>query len=265
MNKFESEENITTDEQPEQPIKEEVWKLELEIRELREAIRHLLEQLHGHIDAGEYKLLIGGDASGRIPALIFDKIIKKIYREKGFDIPRTMSLFIAGGTSWISPLDEKSKRISDHISKHYIGENLNLKSPDYTVYTVMDKLKMMLGKEDKIKYDGRVLIIEDTIASGASIKPVTDALKKMGIDFDIATIGLQATDEKRYIEKILGGKIFYSLEYTPGIYRSKSLSGVKKDRGDLFSQPNISDASRKAKLDVNKVANELAEWYLSNF
>ena len=90
MNKFESGKNIVPNKQLEQ-------KIETQIEALKEPIRDLLKQLHEHIDSGAYKLLIGGDTSGRIPTLIFNKVIKKIYQEKDFHVPQTMALFICRG------------------------------------------------------------------------------------------------------------------------------------------------------------------------
>lgn len=220
----------------------------MNIEELREPIRDLLRQLHEHINNGSYKLLIGGDASGRIPALIFDKVIRKIYREKGFDVPRTLTSFIAGGQRYADPgpgEKTKSEEIKTNIRKHYIGDNLKDSNKDG-------------------KYDGRVLIVEDTIASGASIQPVTQALRELGIEFDIATIGFMATN-KKYIEDSLGGTIFHYMDKTPNIYARRSLSGVAKNRGDLFSLPQVSRNSIKARVDTDKVADELADWYLANF
>jgi len=220
---------------------------------LKEPIRDLLKQLHEHIDSGAYKLLIGGDTSGRIPTLIFNKVIKKIYQEKDFHVPQTMALFIAGGDR-----EGKSEKIKAHIQKHYAKQNFEIRN-----VTLIELIKEKLKLGTFSGLNGRVLIIEDTIASGSSIKPVTDALKKTGIKFDIATIGFLG--DRTCSEKDLGGKVFYSFNGTPSIYGMNSLSGVKKERGDLFSRPYVSDKSKKARLDADIVANELAEWYISNF
>ena len=42
-----------------------------EIAKLREPIKNILEQMRERIDRGEYTLIIGDDASGRIPTWIF--------------------------------------------------------------------------------------------------------------------------------------------------------------------------------------------------
>jgi len=65
-----------------------------EIAELREPIQNLLEQLRDKIDKGEYGVIIGDDASGRIPALILDNVIKSVYQDKGYTKPKT--IFFAG-------------------------------------------------------------------------------------------------------------------------------------------------------------------------
>lgn len=233
--------------------------IEQAIEDLREPIRNLLEQLHERIDAGDYRLIVGGDASGRIPALIFTKVIREIYRNKGFDIPQTLTTFIAGGERGNNP-EEKRSEIKAHIENNYVGDNLG-----QIDISIIDKIKSILGMPIS-RYNGRVLIIEDTICSGISIKPVTDTLRSMNVDYDIVSMGLDAWDHKRVeLKKKLGGEIYHAINDTPDIYGKNSLAGVRKNRGDLSSEPNISERSNKAREDVQMVADELTIWYLSKY
>lgn len=62
------------------------------IADLRGSMEKLLDQLRPHIEGGEYQLIVGDDASGRIPTLIFRRIIKAIYEEKGYPKPETAFL-----------------------------------------------------------------------------------------------------------------------------------------------------------------------------
>ena len=48
------------------------------VAELEEPIRVLFEQLSSKFEQGEYTYIVGDDASGRIPALIFEEVAKKI-------------------------------------------------------------------------------------------------------------------------------------------------------------------------------------------
>ena len=79
------------------PEKREEGALIPEIEELREPIKKLLEQLHPHLENGEYQILISDEASGRIPALVFLHVINEIYRKKGY--PPLTFVPLAGGYS----------------------------------------------------------------------------------------------------------------------------------------------------------------------
>ncbi len=238
MNKFES---VESNKPKSEPAPE---KLHFAIEMLKEPIQDLLGKLHRRIDAGTYRLLIGGDASGRIPTLIFDKVIKRVYKEKGFDVPKTLSVFIAGGVKPAFPLEEKSEVIAQHLEE-YIKENSTMEGEN--------------GQADQ-----RVLIIEDTVSSGASIEPVTKALTDLGVLYDIATISFIGTD-KGEVEDKLSARIFNATGRVPSIYDRPDLAGVKKNRGDLSATPHVSEASRKARVDIDVIADELSEWYLNNF
>ena len=128
-----------------------------------------------------------------------------------------------------------------------------------------------MGSDDfTSEYHGRVLIIEDTISSGESIKPITDVLKSMGVDFDIVSIGALFFSKEKAVEKMLGSEIYYAMTQTPPIYNKRSLAGVRKERGDLFSKPRGDLFSKPevmimAREDVNQIAKELTKWYLSKF
>lgn len=47
----------------------------------------LLEKLRKDIDAGAIGTIVGVDASGRLPALVMGKVLKRIYAERGFPGP----------------------------------------------------------------------------------------------------------------------------------------------------------------------------------
>ncbi|MBI5420722.1 MAG: hypothetical protein HZA35_00180 [Parcubacteria group bacterium] len=57
-----------------------------EIVELEEPIQRLLDQLRPHLEKNEYRLIIGDDASGRIPTLIMRKVMDTIYAGLMFDV-----------------------------------------------------------------------------------------------------------------------------------------------------------------------------------
>lgn len=53
-----------------------------EISRLYRRIERLLTQLKPEIDKCAYELIIGDDTSGRIPTLIFERVMNTLYREK---------------------------------------------------------------------------------------------------------------------------------------------------------------------------------------
>lgn len=54
-----------------------------EVAELELPNKIIIEKIQSRIEAGEYGLIIGDDASGRIPTLILGNFIKKISEQKG--------------------------------------------------------------------------------------------------------------------------------------------------------------------------------------
>lgn len=78
-----------------------------EIGELEEPIKKILEQISSKFEKGEYDLMIGIDASGRIPALIIFKVAEHIYQKRKIAVP--LFRFVAGDAA---PKSELKKVIS---------------------------------------------------------------------------------------------------------------------------------------------------------
>ncbi len=215
-----------------------------QIEELRQPIERLLFTLREKIERGDFRVLIGDDASGRIPTLIFHKTLKEIYKEKGLESPKVF--FFAGsgaGFSANKPTPE------DAIAKsELIGEYLEHKN-----------IRELLGES------GEVLIITDTIATGNSLIPLTQALRHAGVRYEIATIGLLSEDDsdKVRMEGRLGSEIFSGTDWTPSIYTESRISGVRKNPGDVFSTPigekNLDSHVAEARVDIERLGSDLAE------
>jgi hypothetical protein len=232
-----------------------------EIEDLRRPAEDLLLQLKEKIDRGEYNLIIGDDASGRIPTRIFYNTLKAIYEKKKYESPKV--IFFAGSGrfntkshSWIR--EEKTKMIKAYL-KHFLKNNA-------------------IGAE-KIK----ALVISEVIDTGNSLKPLADALHQEKIDFDIAAFsGPYVKEHVRRLEEYLGCKIFEPLseETKDGIYGKLRLHGVRKETHELFAHPlrdsfwtkifrrdsskSIKNSVKKAREDVNKLSEYLVEWYSKN-
>lgn len=245
-----SEKLATIEEGPKtKPEQEVVFE---EVAELEEPIKRIIEQILPRIERGEYGLIIGDDASGRIPTLILGNFIKTISEQRGLSKPEI--LFIPGKLrSRILGRDNDRKELEEHISR--FGSSI----------------------------DNRVLIVTDTVLTGESLKTLVAMLRKIGFTCDIATIGVEADEESiEDISQRLQNSEIISGEYytenslmpnTPKIYREKTLSGVTKKRGQTKSttlkstesneeeKAMIQDQINQAREDAGVVTKHLIEWY----
>ncbi len=222
---------------------------ETAIKELRKPIQQILQQLSTRINRGEYTLIIGDDASGRIPTLIFKEVINDVYNEKRRENPKT--LFFAGsgrrGIMSQEKRKEKEEKLEDWLQNRHFSQ----------------------------KSDGqKALIVTDLITSGNSLEPLCSALKKNNMDFDIATITNHAgnSKDKKEISEKLGGEIFDGQSNTPLIYGKPSLSGVTKNPPELFSHPyefkneeEKSDFLETRKKYIPAISKEITEWYKNKY
>lgn len=234
-------------EETEQTIENEaIAKLEVPMKKLLGAMRE-------KINAGTYGLLIGDDASGRIPTLAFREILGRISPSEEQGNPDT--LFFAG-TRYSSNKSDKE------LKKKIQGLEAELKN-----------------HEDLKEKNQDVLVITDTIASGESLTPLLNVLQSLNLPFDIATIGLlSGWNAKRKLEKKYSSQIFAGDDGTPKIYGKKILAGVTKRVKDVHSQPlkkhpsetliggpgkkqKIQDEIDKARQDTHLLAQKLIQWY----
>ena len=210
------------------------------VMQLEAPIKILIEKLQENIRSGEYKYVIGDDASGRIPALIIQRLLKKIYTSKKFDGPEVY--FIAGSGS--SRPEEAQQQKKDKIEE-YVGSYLK-KIPDKS---------------------GKVLIVTEAIAGGTSLRPLTSVLRKFDTEFDIASVGFDGSYPE-IAEERLGTKFVYGMLGTPEIYQDKDSSGVTKHYDDLLSRRSDAYYPRLvagARADVTKLAEILCDWYSKTY
>ncbi|MBI4121132.1 MAG: hypothetical protein HY457_02665 [Parcubacteria group bacterium] len=227
-----------------------------EIEELKDPLENIFNQLAEGIENGEwYDLIVGDDASGRIPTLIVAGVLKEIAEARGLEKPDM--LFFAG----VKDVALKKKR------KREIVE-------------VLKQHEKWSGTAHK-----RALLVTDTIASGETIRDITDALKEQDIFFKIITIGttfgVPKTEEqvKESREYILGGKIISGMRGTPKIYQMHTYGGVQKeDKASIHALPIRTALSQtgsdyppnsfqkninEARADSKEIAHEIAEKYLA--
>jgi len=235
------------------------------IESMYEPAKKIIADLRENIETGQYAAILGDDASGRLPALLFRKVLNAIYEERKFDQPKT--LFFAGREIHGPEKEKVQQDFIGFLKKAGVG-------------------KIAEGK--------KVLFVTDTIASGEHLLPFTEALQKLGVNFDIITMGIYFSPQKiSEKEKFLGGKIFWGQPYSPLIYGKHHLSGAKKsDDFSLFAKPvpfleeekkrrrlsgmrpekrevilerarikEINQSRFKARKEVEILAQKLIEWY----
>lgn len=185
-----------------------------EIAQLEQPVESLIEQLGPKLEQGQYGLIIGDDASGRIPTLMIDRVMREIYRDHGLNKPETV--FIAGSGS-----------TSDTLT----GRQKQRKSKD------IESLLRGYDQENVTIPRRWALLVTDTVRTGTSLTPLATVLHEQGIPFDVASVGVATTHEEvTDIEQKLGAKIYYAEMGTPNIYMKTSLSGVIKSPAELHSR-----------------------------
>ncbi len=222
--------------------KKEIWRREeesgrREIAELEKPIQRILEQMLWKIEAGDYDVIIGDDASARVPTRILEKVVKNIYDTHHFEYPQIK--FIAG-SSWIheEELKVKKEKILEYLNNLGLGEKTN-----------------------------RVLIVTDIISSGQSILAIGESLADLGVYFDVALMGFPISDDVVRIKiEHLGHGIVYAGRSQAEIYQKGLISGVAKSPQDLFAFKISHDKKFQKNLnqvrhDAFIVADHLIEWY----
>lgn len=223
------------------------------ISALREPILKMIKPVLANIEAGDYQVLIGDDASGRIPALIVRTVISGIYAKNGHQNIQTR--FIAGTRGY---------RNCPPYKKVFIEKNEKVAQYIQDISASIPNMK-------------NALIVTDTIASGKSLTPVVESLKKSGIIYDILTVGDEIGSDKYndMVIKRLGRPFFSGQHKTPLIYSEPSISGVEKDPKNLHAIPTIKNIfspedsihERKkialAREEAKKVASDILASYES--
>ena len=232
-----------------------------EIAELEKPIKAIIEKIKDRIENGEYGLMIGDDASARIPTRILGDFIREISRIRGQLQPNI--IFIPGKLKggWLELAEQE--QFEEHISKFGM---------------VPDK---------------KILIITDTVFSGESLQKLVHLIKKAGHIPEIATIGQEFNGPFGHPEKmakenlegveIISGefKVPKELEeytawvHTPMIYQNKDMSGVHKSPGKLkserltdkggsdFRRGMIQQEINHSRKDAKTMTNKLVDWYES--
>lgn len=217
-----------------------------------------------HIDKGEYSVILGEDASGRLPALLFQQVLTTLYKEKNLPFKKIETLFFSGQNP--ETLFFAGQRIGDPAQREKIVKEFK-------------NFIEMSGAKEKAE-NKKILVVTEVIETGKNLFPFTDTLRTMKINFDIATIGFLGGEFKPHSESIeyfLGGKIFWGIGDEPKLcHQNYSMGGVKKlNEPALFAKLFPASAknleynsenypqmiSNEARRDIKILAQKLVKWY----
>ncbi len=105
-------------------------------------------KLRTDIESGAIGSIIGIDGSGRVAALLAREVIRIVYEHKGLKSAQTR--FFAGRADW--------EAIREHL------------------------------KDNPLEKDRKVLVVDDTLATGNSVKPIIQALDALGYQSEFLAI-----------------------------------------------------------------------------
>src|SRR3989344_3836235 len=220
------------------------------IAELEKPLTKILEKIRNQ----DFDLIIGDDASGRIPTLILSEFFKAKAEKEGKELPKI--IFIAGGTRTIT--NETRKKETVDKKKKEIGH--------------------FLDRQVKITNDSEViphvLVVTDTIDTGVTLQPLVETLKERGLNILVVTVGamrgeLTAEDFKnRYgvgvIYGIKGVHEIFSLHRLAGVRRSNEseIQAQPYKKAEKFSEEpakNVQKTINLSREDAGTVAGRLIE------
>lgn len=227
-----------------------------EIESLEVSIEKILKGFMVKQVAKNLDLIIGDDASGRIPTLVISKFYNSIAEKVGREKPEIRTIFIAGGTKDVMD----PKQLAD-IKQRKKEEIKNL----------IEKQAGLLEMEPKKM---AVSVVTDVIFNGNTLELLTEALKEMGIRYNILSVSLAVESKRDELEKKLGGYIKYGDEGIPGVWQKYRLAGVvrKQDAGEIFAKPitqgQKEEIKKEMQEDINTARNDvniLAEKLVNKF
>ena len=218
-------------------------------RELYGGGADILLDLEGHVSRGEYRVILGDDASGRIPTLFMANAIKEIYSKRDHKAPAVR--FVTGG---------------DRYGDNSLAGKFNSYQKGRKLAAYFKKLEPLIQQTTH----ERLLLVTEAISRGRGIAPLVEGLNEVGIPFDIACFS--TPEDKKALEKKWGIHIAQG-RGGAGVYSLTEWSGVTKNPNDLHTRPaslhektpSQRHASMKyARVEAKLTAHQLASWFLGS-
>lgn len=238
------------------------------IERLEEPLLKILEELRPQIDNGAYGIIIGDDASGRLPAVIMSDVVDAIYRKDGKKSP--IVRFIAGARN---------------LMGHSLGSE-DARAKKHAFDLQIERMISDAGLSDSPEQETRVLIVTDYVVNGISSRFLNGGLYLKKLPADIATIALGSNTKLKYLNYTDGTTLVSGgIIGAPSIYGKRDMSGIVKQGKQLFSEstrkvfgkthPDLEPADLEARMRVmqqrvnaargvaREVASRLVEAYFS--
>lgn len=226
-----------------------------EIEAMRSPLEKILSELSADIESGKFVLVIGDDASGRLPTLALKKVIDSRYQHLGRQPITTR--FIAPPRYGMASYERELRANFDQKIDSIVTSEAAVKS----------------------KEGAKILVVTDFISTGNTLYPLIERLKLLGVDFVVAAMRAGADTPLGIREGIdVVGETSY---HVPGIYNRSRMSGVKKKKRDELDPiittafrnkfetgdpviKEISDSVTHARKDIDTLSSELLDKYIKN-
>lgn len=206
---------------------------------MKPSIKSLLSKLSPAIENGTFDVLIGDDASGRLPSLAIWDIMKKRYVENGYPPPK---LFFFAGSRGLKGFALKKKI-----------EDLQRAIHD------LNKTRVDLNK--------KMLVITEYISAGDGMLPISKALTAEDRPYEIATLSINAdVKDSLKLSQYLGAPVRVgNISGITSIYNQPQLAGVEKDPKDLYATRTAESYNQEyiqgARKDIAVLSSQLYEEY----
>ncbi|HVX58104.1 MAG TPA: hypothetical protein VG964_00015 [Candidatus Saccharimonadales bacterium] len=181
----------------------------------------VINTLKPAIVEGVYGSVLGEDVSGRFPALVIGKVMRRYARENSMRVPGLY--FFAGGS-----MGEIPHSITDAIAQQ--GDDFTPEK-SVAVQNMMDQLRNdnLSSYFERLKpYLGaRSLVVTDQLTTGRTMYETSIALHNAEVDFDICTLAVAAKLSEY-------GQMY--LKCVPD-FSSSIISGGSRDIKLMYSSP----------------------------
>lgn len=237
---------------------EEVARIRRVVTSLYKPMKNMLTPVLENIKRGDYQLLIGDDASGRIPTLIVRKFINDAYKQS--NQPGIKTRFLAGSTTH----DDMKVRDSSKFEREnkFLSENAKVSLREEKSRKIQNYVTE-LKENSPLRISG-ALIITEYIETGRGLAPLIKALQGDDITTTVLTAWILAPQHGIDSRKTNVGAVLHFGEgamSSPSIYKNKDLSGVAKYFSDLHASPirkSLPDTEKRAIMAKMTIARDEA-------